>query len=104
VTVKEPSRATLRKYGLSWSDWVCLRPSQGCSICEKVPKSGRLCIDHEHVRGFKGMTAAEKRKHVRGLACFRCNRYKIAANTLDSATRVVQYLRRHQERTRAVNP
>jgi hypothetical protein len=78
-----------------------IRSGWTCGICGTVPKSGRLCVDHYHAKGFKKMPAHEKRKHVRGLACFRCNRYKIAANTLDSARSVVAYLERHEERNRS---
>lgn len=45
--------------------------THGCEICGR--KTGRLCVDHIHVRNFKKMLPSEKRKYVRGLLCFMCN-------------------------------
>lgn len=98
-TVKEPTGATLRKYGLDLSMWRKILFDQGgvCAICRSVPPSGRLHIEHEHVKGFKAMPPEEKRKHVRGLVCSYDNRFKIAKLTLDSAEQVVQYLARYEQ-------
>jgi hypothetical protein len=53
--VKTPSKATLKKYGLSEDEWqkILTRQNGVCAVCEKVPTTGRLCIDHEHVKGWK---------------------------------------------------
>ena len=46
-----------------------------CDICEREFKKGsRINIDHIHVKGFKKMKSEEKRKYIRALLCFRCNR------------------------------
>lgn len=99
MTVKEPTTETLRKYGLDLSMWRKILFDQGgvCAICRTVPPSGRLCIDHEHVKGWKSMADAEKRKYVRGLLCSYDNRFKVAKLSLDSAEQVVQYLARYEQ-------
>jgi len=100
MIVREPTPATLRKYGLSLDQWRQMLQEQGgvCAICRKVPKSGRLCIDHYHAKGFKHMAGTEKLRHVRGLCCSYCNRYKVAKLDLTSSRAVVAYLERHMNR------
>jgi hypothetical protein len=44
-----------------------------CWICKQVPKSGILCVDHRHVKGYKKLSAEERAKEVRALLCFMCN-------------------------------
>ena len=44
-----------------------------CWICETLPKSKILCVDHAHIIGYKNMRPEEKRKYVRGLLCYMCN-------------------------------
>jgi hypothetical protein len=68
-----------------------------------VPPSGRLCIDHQHVRGFKAMPPEEKRTWVRGLLCFTCNRYRVAKNEGASARAVVAYLADFERRREAAS-
>lgn len=81
--LKVPSAATKTKYGLRDIDWLALAANQKyvCAVCKKLPPSGRLCIDHEHVKGYRKMPAAEKRKYVRGLLCSYCNRFLVGKNT-----------------------
>jgi len=101
MTVREPTPATLRKYGLSLDQWRQMLQEQGgvCAICRKVPKSGRLVVDHEHCRGWKGMRPEQKRKQVRGLLCFMpCNRFLVAKNNGQTAELVLSYLNRYQNR------
>lgn len=77
----QPSKATLDKYGLSVEDWVALAVRSGwtCGVCTKLPPSCRLYIDHEHVPGWKKMAPEDRKKYVRGLACYRCNRFILNA-------------------------
>lgn len=99
--VKTPTPATLRKYGLSLLGWEMLGAMQNwvCFVCERPPKSGRLCIDHEHVRGWKQMPPDERRKYVRGLLCWTCNHYALARGmTIQRALNVAEYLKRYQAR------
>ncbi len=62
-------------YGLRLSKWKDILENQNgvCWICKSLPGSGRLCVDHVHVPGFKKMTPNEKVCYVRGLLCFLCN-------------------------------
>lgn len=72
---RQPTRATLRRYGLTVEDWRAIMEAQGwaCGVCKKVPPSGTLHIDHSHARGFKALPPEEKRHHVRGVVCFTDN-------------------------------
>ena len=92
--VRIPRAQTLARYGLTHEAWGAMLARQGgvCALCGRLPDSGRLCIDHEHVKGFKRLPDAARAACVRGLICFRCNRYKVAANDVASAEAVVAYL------------
>ena len=103
MRLKRPTESTLRKYGLSVGDWnlIAFRQGERCALCKGLPPSGRLAIDHEHVRGFKRMPPDEKRKHVRGLLCqLPCNRYLLAKNTSATLDGVREYLAAHEGRKR----
>lgn len=100
---KVPRLATLKKYGMTAWEWVLTLHGQGgvCAVCKKLPKNGRLCIDHDHVKGWKKLPAAERRKHVRGLLCYFCNRYCASRSvTVESAAALLEYLTLHQEENR----
>lgn len=92
MPVNIPTAQTLKKYGLSASEWQQFLDAQdgACAICRKVPGSGRLCIDHEHVRGWKKMPPEQRRTYVRGLLCWTCNLYLVGrgvtVNRLRAAT------------------
>ncbi len=63
--------ARLKKYGLTPYQFAAMkRMKKGCWVCGKTRrKDGKLLklfIEHDHLSG-----------RVRGLACFRCNRYLI---------------------------
>jgi hypothetical protein len=75
--IKRPLDKTLAQYGLLPVDFEFMLKEQGwaCGCCGKTPASGRLFVDHEHVRGWKRMPPEERRKYVRGLACYTCNRF-----------------------------
>ena len=90
-----PSDTTLKKYGLSKLEWQARLVWQRgvCAICKKLPKTGRLCIDHEHVKGWKKMPPEERKKYVRGLLCWVCNHYYCGRGiTIDKAENLVRYL------------
>lgn len=75
-----PTKATLQKYGLVEETWRVILDRQGgvCGACHKEPKSHRLTIDHEHVRGWAKMATADRPPFVRGLLCYMCNHYRLA--------------------------
>lgn len=75
MTCREPAPATLRKYGLTREAWKRLLYAQRgvCAICERLPDSKRLVIDHEHVKKWKRKPPAERARYVRLLACNWCN-------------------------------
>ena len=92
---------TLKKYGLGVADWEKMLRKQRfvCAVCREVPESGALQIDHEHVRGFIRMTAAEKRKYVRGLLCPFCNHYVVGRHkTPDKLEAAAKYLKAYLRR------
>jgi hypothetical protein len=98
---KVPTKITLEKYGLNPELYRLMAECQGnvCYVCQKLPKSERLNVDHFHVKGFKKMAPEEKRKHIRGLLCFFCNRYYVGrCITIAKAKRVVEYLEAYERR------
>lgn len=90
-----PTDATLRKYGLTLQEWLTILELQGnvCPICKKAPSSGRFVVDHEHARGYRRMKPEERRKRVRGICCFYCNRYFLSKGiTAEKARNIIEYL------------
>lgn len=96
-----PLPATMARYGLENRDYMLMLYEQGwaCGVCKKQPASGRLFIDHEHVKGWKKMAAVDRRKYVRGLACYVCNRFilnhRVTPELLQGASK---YLTRYEKR------
>ena len=62
-------------YGISLEIWNSMFQAQNgvCWICQTMPKSGILCVDHRHVPKYKKLPPEERAKEVRGLLCFSCN-------------------------------
>lgn len=101
MTVQTPSLATLRKYGLSESEWKkILDAQQGvCFVCRKEPSKGRLCIDHEHVKGWKKMPPEQRKLYVRGLLCWVCNHYYLGRGiSIEKSRNVTTYLEQYAAR------
>lgn len=101
LEVKYPTQVTLRKYGLTLDDWTQMLQRQGsvCAVCKRLPSSGRLCVDHDHCKGFKKMSPEEKKKHCRGLLCFFCNRYYVGRSiTIEKSKNVTAYLEAYEAR------
>ncbi len=101
MAAKTPSQATLKKYGLTETEWHDLLNSQDgtCGVCRKLPKSLRLCIDHEHINGWKKLPPSERKQYVRGLLCFFCNRYFLARGMHQTKARnIVTYLDKYDTR------
>lgn len=100
ITIKEPRPATLKKYGLTLDDWKVILTEQGykCPICTRVMEK-TICVDHHHVQGYKGMKPENKKKHVRGLTCWWCNKTFLGRGiTIERARNVVKYLERYEKR------
>lgn len=94
-----PKVATIARYGLSVSEWVAILEAQGgrCAICNGLPASGRFCIDHFHVKGWKKMPSRQRREYVRGICCYTCNHHCLNRNmTLAKAKAVVVYLEKYE--------
>jgi transcription elongation factor Elf1 len=92
---KIPSKKTLDKYGLSEEEWISILEKQNfrCPICEKEPSSGIFRTDHYHVPKWKSMPPEQRKKYIRGLLCFFCNRYYVGRSiTIQKAENVVKYL------------
>lgn len=62
---------------------LAVKQGNCCGVCEKPEMSFkmRLAVDHNHKTGL-----------VRGLLCYRCNKFLVGRHTYDSAFRVLQYL------------
>jgi Recombination endonuclease VII len=54
-----------------------------CAICKRHESTfaKRLAVDHNHKTG-----------RVRGLLCFRCNKFLVGRQTVESATMLLDYL------------
>lgn len=107
IEIKEPSKATLSKYGLSLEDWRELAEKQEscCFVCRKIPSKGRLCIDHEHVKGWKKMPPEQRKLYVRGLLCWVCNHYYLGRGiNIEKAKNVVEYLIKYEAKDKTYLP
>lgn len=108
MQVKLPTPATLRKYGLTESDYVSLWDEQGgcCPLCGRAfSDEVRPVIDHLHVRLWKRMPSDKRKKFVRGLLCIYDNRRMLPKGmTLEKAERVVAYLKRFKESPASPQP
>lgn len=97
VVLRVPGAATLARYGLSVESWNQLADLQGrvCYVCRKLPSSGLLNIDHEHVAGWAKMPDHARALYVRGLLCYWCNSHFVGRGiTIAKASRVLDYLKK----------
>lgn len=76
-----------------------------CFVCQQEPTKGRLCIEHEHVKGWRHLLPEHRKLFIRGLACFLCNtQYLGRGLTIERAKRVVMYLENYLVRRPAEVP
>lgn len=76
-----------------------------CFVCHQLPKSGRLHIDHEHVKKWKKLPPDQRKRYVRGLLCFRCNVSFVGRGvTVERARNVVSYLENYTDRLSGASP
>lgn len=102
--ISVPSKATLSKYGLSVEEWQSIADKQQgtCAVCKKEPTTGRLCIDHEHVKGWKKMPPDQRKLYVRGLLCWVCNHYYLGRGiSIEKSRNVTTYLESYAARLAA---
>ena len=68
-----------------------LSDAQGarCAICTKHESQfiNRLAVDHNHATG-----------KVRGLLCYRCNKFRVGRNTIETAEEILNYLLKYDVR------
>lgn len=70
---------------------------EACFVCKQKPKKGRLCIDHEHAKGWGKMPPELRKTYVRGLLCFRCNTTFVGRGaSIERAKNVALYLERYE--------
>ena len=96
-----PLPVTLRKFDLTPEEWLALLADQGgvCAICLKLPPSGRMVIDHEHVPKWKSMEPTKRKTYIRGILCWWCNKNYVGRSiTLAKARNVVAYLEAHHRK------
>lgn len=99
--VRVPQPKTLEKYGLTRESWIAILRSQGgvCAICGKLPPSGIMHTDHEHVKGYKYLPYEQRSLYVRGILCFKCNGYLVRHwVTLENCRLTVTYLEAYRNR------
>lgn len=99
--IKQPTAATLKKYGLDALDWLIMLDEQSwvCPIMGTTPSTGRFVIDHEHVPGFAKMPPEEKKKYVRGLVSWYANHAYLGRGiSVERAANVVAFLTRYEMR------
>lgn len=83
------------------AEWRDLFASQQgcCAICRRKPHEARMCIDHEHVPGWRKMPPEQRKIYVRGILCFYCNYRRVGRGiNLEVARRMVQYLENYELR------
>jgi hypothetical protein len=87
--------ATLNKYGMTMADFHGMLDLQCgvCPICHRAPSTGRWCVDHKHVNGWRRMKPEKRRLYVRGIVCWFCNRWYLAKGiTRAKALAIAAYL------------
>lgn len=96
-----PSKNTLKRYGLSLEEWMAMYNlyDGACHICKVSTK--RLCVDHEHIRGWKFLLPDERKKYVRGLLCYTCNNRLLTRGvTIVKLRGAIEYLERWEKRVK----
>lgn len=97
-----PTDKTLRIYGLKVHDWLRILKRQGwkCAICQISGPKVQWNVDHAHVPGWSKMSDVDRAKHVRGILCFRCNRYNAPSRnfTAEMSKNLHAYIRKYEKR------
>lgn len=96
-----PSKATLKRYGLTLEEWLAILERQGgvCAVCKKIPPNQRLCTDHLHVPKWKKLPPEKRKLYVRGLLCAYCNLRLLRKGwTLEKLENAVDYVKLFEQR------
>lgn len=74
---KAKDKSLYETYGLTLAEYEEMYEARKgcCDICSRFYDV--LNVDHRHVLKYKKLPPEEKRKEVRGLVCFRCNKFSI---------------------------
>lgn len=99
-----PSERTCAKYGLTQEDWMLILKRQGweCAICG-IQGEVLWNIDHEHVAGWHKMSDEDRALHVRGILCFRCNKWHAPSRSSTKlAKNFAKYITAYEKRINAV--
>lgn len=83
---QERNRRLLTTYGLTLDEYEekLKRQGEGCFICGTKK---RLNVDHRHIPKFKSLSSEDKKKEVRGILCFRHNKFTIGGLEIDKDAR-----------------
>ena len=86
-TSKAKNSYLKNKYGITLEQHNNMLVAQEgkCAVCEILFEHRRINVDHDHKTG-----------EVRGLLCYQCNTFRVGGNTLESAKKVVEYLKREK--------
>ena len=94
---KVKDKRLYKTYGIKLKDFKAKQKEQHgvCWICQQLPRT-HLCVDHRHVPKYKKMQPEEKKKEVRALLCFSCNKLLIGRlerfkNLRTLLPRVIEY-------------
>jgi hypothetical protein len=95
MTARE--RHLWNSYGITEKEYNAMLKKQkgGCALCGAFPKTNSLHVDHNHVVGFKKLPVEKKKKHVRGILCFKCNKFRVGRLNLEWADKIADYLRKY---------
>lgn len=97
--VRIPTEATVRRYGLTQTEWCILLARQGwrCPVCLKSKATWNT--DHEHVAGWARMKPEVRKTFVRGVLCWHCNHKKVHSTMQsDEVERIAAYLSSYESR------
>lgn len=97
-----PSKQTLKKYGLTEDEWLSLYNKYGgrCHVCLRIPQNAtrNMHVDHEHIPNWIKLPPEERKRHVRGLICYSCNRFRLTKGTTrKTAKNLHRYLERYEQ-------
>ena len=83
------NRRLWTKYGITLEQYESMLKAQNgrCAICNHKPKKRKLGVDHEH---------HSNPIRVRGLLCYRCNKFLVASNTSETIEGIYRYLKRER--------